>query len=115
MSDTIQKADDEAFCKSCGAIIKKEAEICPKCGVRQFQPGFDSNASPKSRLIAFLLCTFLGVIGVHRFYTGKITSGIFMILTLGGIGVWALVDWIMILAGSFSDKEGMLVKNWHAD
>ena len=115
MSDERTKNADEAFCSSCGAIIKKEAEICPKCGVRQKSANKDPSASEKSRLVAFLLCTFLGIIGVHRFYVGKVTSGIFQILTLGGLGVWLLVDWIMILAGSFKDKEGRPVKNWNAE
>lgn len=116
MSDTMSKNTDEAYCSSCGAIIKKEAEICPKCGVRQKNANsFDPSASEKSRLVAFLLCTFLGVIGVHRFYTGKVVSGIFMILTLDGLGVWLLVDWIMILAGTFRDKEGRAVKNWNTN
>ena len=113
MSDTVVKAADESFCKSCGAVIKKEAEICPKCGVRQLPIGATANASPKSRTVAFILAFILGYIGIHRFYIGKIVSGIFMILTLGGVGIWWLVDWIMILAGSFRDKEGRLVTNWN--
>jgi len=115
MSDVRIKSVEDAFCRSCGAIIKKEAEICPHCGVRQKSSGIDPDASPRSRLVAFLLCTFLGIIGVHRFYVGKVVSGIFMILTLGGLGIWLLVDWIMLLAGSFKDKEGLAIKNWNAD
>jgi len=45
-------------------------------------------------------------LGVHRFYTGKIGTGILMLLTLGGLGIWVLVDLIMIAVGSFKDKEG---------
>jgi hypothetical protein len=69
-------------------------------------------ASPKSRLAAALLCWFLGVIGIHRFYVGKIGTGILMILTLGGLGIWALIDFIMILVGSFKDKEERYLANW---
>jgi TM2 domain-containing membrane protein YozV len=72
----------------------------------------DVVVSPKGRLAAALLCFFFGVIGVHRFYTGKIGTGIIQIFTLGGLGVWTLIDLIMILAGSFKDKEGRLVKTW---
>ena len=62
--------------------------------------------SPKSRLAAALLCWFLGVFGVHRFYVGKIGTGILMLVTFGGLGVWALIDLIVILVGSFKkDKE----------
>lgn len=68
--------------------------------------------SNKSRLAAFLLCLFLGVFGVHRFYVGKIGSGIAMLLTLGGLGVWTTIDLIFILVGSFNDKDGKRVFQW---
>ena len=68
--------------------------------------------SPKLLLPAVLLCFFLGVLGIHRFYVGKVGTGIAMILTLGGLGVWVLVDFIMLLVGSFRDKEGLLLKQW---
>jgi TM2 domain-containing membrane protein YozV len=72
----------------------------------------ESNISPKSRLVAALLCFFLGSFGVHRFYAGKTGTGILMLLTLGGLGIWTLVDFIMILVGSFKDKDGLLVFRW---
>lgn len=68
--------------------------------------------SDKSRAAAALLCWFLGVIGIHRFYVGKVGTGIAQIFTLGGLGIWALVDFIMILAGSFRDKDNRLLINW---
>jgi hypothetical protein len=68
--------------------------------------------SPKSRLAAALLAWFLGFLGVHRFYVGKVGTGVLMILTLGGLGIWVLVDIIMILVGSFRDKEGLKLYNW---
>jgi TM2 domain-containing membrane protein YozV len=71
-----------------------------------------SSISPKSRVVALLFCLFLGVIGVHRFYVGKIGTGILMVLTLGGLGIWALIDLILIAAGSFRDKEGRRVFLW---
>lgn len=68
--------------------------------------------SPKSRLAVTLLAFFLGEFGVHRFYLGKIGTGILMILTIGGLGVWALIDFIMAVAGVMKDKEGNVIKNW---
>lgn len=68
--------------------------------------------SDKKILVAFLLCFFLGVLGLHRFYVGKVGTGIAQILTLGGLGLWAFIDLIMIVVGSFSDKEGRTLKNW---
>ena len=68
--------------------------------------------SDKKRLVALLLCFFLGVIGVHRFYVGKTGTGILQIVTLGGFGIWVLIDLIMIILGSFSDKEGNVLETW---
>ena len=58
----------------------------------------------KKILPAFLLCFFFGFLGAHRFYVGKIGTGILQIVTLGGLGIWALIDFIMIIIGKFSDK-----------
>jgi hypothetical protein len=69
-------------------------------------------ASPKSRLACTLLCLIIGVLGIHRFYVGKIGTGILMIVTLGGLGIWVLIDLILILVGSFRDKEERIVYNW---
>ena len=71
-----------------------------------------NEVSEKSRLAAALLCWFLGVIGIHRFYVGKVGTGILMIVTLGGLGIWVLVDFIMILMGNFKDKEEKPLINW---
>lgn len=60
-------------------------------------------------LITLLLCFFFGIIGVHRFYNGKIGTGVLMIFTLGGLGIWATIDFIMILFGKFTKKDGTLV------
>ncbi len=62
--------------------------------------------SPKSALVALSLCFFFGWIGAHRFYVGKIKTGIIMLLTLGGFGIWALVDLVLIACGEFKDEEG---------
>jgi len=70
--------------------------------------------SPKSRLVTTLLAFFLGEFGAHRFYLGKIGTGIAMLLTLGGLGIWALVDFIFAVAGIMKDKEGRIIKNWEA-
>ena len=68
--------------------------------------------SPKSRLAALLLCFFFGVLGIHRFYVGKAGTGVLWLLTGGLAGIGALVDFIMIICGSFTDKAGLMVKNW---
>ena len=69
--------------------------------------------SDKKRLIAALLCWFVGVLGVHSFYVGKTTIGVIQLLTLGGCGIWAFIDLIMILMGSYTDKEGRKLTEWN--
>jgi len=70
----------------------------------------DSNVSPQNWVAALLLCIFLGVLGVHRFYVGKIGTGILMLLTGGVFGILWIIDIIMIAVGSFTDKGGRFVK-----
>jgi TM2 domain-containing membrane protein YozV len=68
--------------------------------------------SPKSRTVAAILAWFLGIFGIHRFYVGKTGTGVLMIVTLGGVGIWALIDFVMIVVGSFRDSEGRVLANW---
>lgn len=68
--------------------------------------------SDKSRAVALVLGLVLGVFGAHRFYVGKVGTGILMLCTAGGLGIWYLVDNIMIASGGFRDAEGRLVTRW---
>lgn len=67
--------------------------------------------SDKNWLATLLLCLFLGGIGVHRFYVGKVGTGILQLITLGGCGIWTLIDLIIIITGSFTDKDGNKITN----
>ena len=66
----------------------------------------------KTQLTAFLLCFFLGVIGVHRFYMGYTGIGIVQILTLGGCGIWTLIDLIRIITLDLKCKDGSELTPW---
>ena len=66
--------------------------------------------SDKGFVPTVMLCFFLGALGIHRFYVGKIGTGIVQLLTFGGLGIWALVDFIMVVTGNFKDAQGMTIK-----
>lgn len=66
--------------------------------------------STKSKGTAAVLCFFLGSLGIHRFYVGKIGTGILWLLTLGFLGLGTIIDFIMILCGSFKDSTGAVIK-----
>ena len=68
--------------------------------------GANGGQAEKDWLVALLLCLFLGGIGAHRFYAGKVGSGILYILTAGVFGIGVLVDLIKIITGKFTDKDG---------
>ena len=67
--------------------------------------------SQKGFVPTLLLALFLGGLGVHRFFVGKIGTGLLQLITLGGLGIWALIDVIMIAVGSFTDKAGLPIKS----
>ena len=66
--------------------------------------------SDKGFVAAILLCFFLGAFGVHRFYVGKIGTGILMLITFGGFGIRVLIDFILIVTSSLRDGNGLLIK-----
>ena len=130
-------SQETKYCMHCGQIIDADCVVCPKCGkqVAELKSSRPDNIiinnsnnnnnnvaaasvyggeliSPKSWLTTFLLCLFLGGIGIHRFYVGKIGTGILMILLCctGVSFVWCLIDFIMIILSKFRDKQGRLIK-----
>jgi len=95
-------------CPECAELIRPRARSCRFCG-------FDLEPPPRRRgarvssagwIETVLLCWFLGVLGVHRFYTGHVGIGIIQLLTMGMCGIWTLVDFILILVGSYTDAQG---------
>jgi len=118
MSDVKAIGPDEMVCSSCGAVIKKAALQCPKCGVATMSMEVYKDAFKKMIpggigkrwLTTLLLALFLGWLGIHRFYTGKIGTGILWFLTLGISGIGWIIDIIFILTGQFKDKKGNYIK-----
>ena len=100
-----------APCRQCDAMISVIAEVCPACGVRQHPDavGRPLATSEKKLVPAAILCFALGVFGAHRFYVGKTGTGLLMLFTLGGLGLWMLYDLILLLTGQFRDADERLV------
>lgn len=125
-----------AFCPNCGVPTAAAAVICVKCGVSLVgrnqtaaaAPGVVGGVSKKSRLVYVLLCLFLGELGIHRFYVGKIGTAVGMLvltivgyatvififgfIPLAAVWIWNLVDFIIGVIGNAKDKEGKKITNW---
>lgn len=70
----------------------------------------EGNPPQKEWLIALLLSWFLGVVGADRFYLGYTGLGIAKLLTCGGLGIWALIDFILIALNKVPDSSGQPLK-----
>ena len=95
---------NQNFCTQCGTNLETDGQFCTKCGEKKLSA--EMTTSTKSPVVALILCIFLGSFGIHRFYVGKIGTGILMLITFGGLGVWLLVDLIFIVTNKFDDKQG---------
>ena len=84
-------------------IINNQTVQNPQAGTPNIIPG----VSRKSKMVALLLCIFLGGLGIHRFYVGKVGAGILYLLTGGIFGIGWIVDIILIAIGTFKDQFGL--------
>jgi len=103
------------FCPKCGHELLSVGDYCSQCGlpIPPDERLYDEpDASRSSRLVALLLCALLGYLGVHRFYVGKIGTGILWLCTGGLFGIGYVVDLILIAMGSFTDIEGNRLVFW---
>ena len=129
----------KTYCKKCGSVLLKDAEFCGKCETKvslaskvenpktkihealsnntqkSVHPKIINKNQPtlkqKDFMVAAMLSLFLGVIGVDRFYLGKIGTGILKLITFGGFGIWYLIDLIMILTGKAKSHDRQKLKN----
>lgn len=127
MNNFDMQSQNLKFCKFCGEKIPMDAVICVKCGrqVEEIkgaasQPNIVINndnssrntntsaaynggnqyrypANPKNKFTALLLCFFLGLIGAHKFYEGKVGMGLLYVFTGGLCGIGAIIDFIILL------------------
>ncbi len=91
------------FCPKCGRQLLEYTSECASCG-HTFDPSI-WHQGRYSWTTTLLLCIFLGYLGAHRFYTGYKGIGFLQLITLGGLGIWWLIDLISILTGSYKDAE----------
>ena len=113
------------FCAKCGQQVEPDSMFCENCGTAISRERADDvnrmterkaitekrevsiSISPKDKGVLTLLSTLLGVLGIDRFYRGQVGLGILKLITLGGLGVWALIDNIMYMVGGLpSDSAG---------
>lgn len=119
--------NETKYCKYCGEIIDSDSIICPKCGKQvEIPTSVEINStpqptanniiinpsivvSPKNKIVALILAILLGGLGIHRFYVGKIGTGIIWFLTAGCFGIGWIYDIIKIATGTFRDGAGMVI------
>ena len=103
-------------CPKCGAEVDGDATKCFYCGAAvpaSVEAPSGAGTAPaaslpsnKNTIVALVLCVLVGILGVHRFYVGKVGTGILWVLTLGLAGVGWIVDIVKIAKGQFTDRQG---------
>lgn len=73
--------------------------------IMENENNIENTEKQKSYTVTLLLNFFLGWLGIHRFYTGYIIIGIIQLLTLGGLGIWSFIDYIMLVTDRYKDKN----------
>lgn len=121
---------EKKYCKHCGAQIDSKCVVCPECGrqvkkiksensgnvvinnnVNSRYSGRGFGVSNKSKMVTLVLCIFIGYFGIHRFYAGKIGTGIIWMLTGGCFCIGWIYDIIKIATGTFTDGSGMPIRD----
>lgn len=109
------KGTGNEYCQNCGQAVTPGAAVCVSCGA-SLNGANAAVGEQKSKLVAVLLCFFLGSIGIHDFYLGYTKYGVIKIVlaccTAGTVsGIWALIDFVRLLIGSIhTDANGVELK-----
>ena len=124
------QAQETVYCPQCEAEMQERDRFCGGCGwdaERPDEPPSNAKAnrreppqtprrtappSDRNRLTTFMLCLLLGFLGVHRFYVGRVGSGILWLLTGGLLAVGWIYDLVMIATGEFLDEDGKRIVYW---
>ena len=77
----------------------------------KYVPTSERLTSPKSKTVALVLCIFLGYLGIHRYYVGKVKSGILWTLTVGLCCFGWIADIILLISGGFYDADGKVLRS----
>jgi len=94
-------------------VVDRDESIIERHASKKDISGRNSlSKSTRKRLIALVLCLCFGVFGFHRFYAGKNKSAKVQLFTIGGLGIWFLIDLVLIIFGEFADGEGRKIKEW---
>ena len=100
-------------CPYCGAEIDSDAQRCYVCKKWLTDKTNVLEDKPQEFLPTLLFSYFLGVFGVHRFFTESIAIGVTQLLTFGGCGIWAYIDFILICFNKYRDGQGRLLSNYN--
>ena len=87
------------YCRECGKKISSTAKACPGCGAKQME------VKKVNFVLVLVMSIIFGWLGVDRFIMGKVGTGILKLITLGGLGIWWIVDIILIATKYFQDVE----------
>ena len=107
----------DRYCNACGWDAENPDKTPPGDAARRTPPAPTSPRdlgplSPFNRTTVLLLCLLLGFFGVHRFYVGKVGTGILWVVTLSFLGVGWIYDLVLVATGEFRDQEGRRVWHW---